>query len=127
MSYRSDLTDTPIAEQTRAALTFTVQDEDGTALADTDLDTLTVTLYNVTDGAVINSRTATSILNANGGTVSGAGAGRWEMDPADTAIIGTGALVEDHVALFAWSWGGDADNVGRAEVVHRVNALTNVA
>jgi hypothetical protein len=100
MAYQTDLTADPYAEKSTQKINFTVEDEDGNAVQP---ETLTVTLYNQADGAIINSRNAINILNANGGSVS-AGVGYWIMDPDDNAIVNDARDEEIHVALFEWTW-----------------------
>ena len=94
-----------ILEGTTPNITATIQDEDGTALADTDLDTLTLNLYNLDDedNTVINSRTDQDVLNSNNVTVSDAGALVWSVQALDTIIVGT-SLVERHRAVFKWTY-----------------------
>ena len=102
-----DLTGSPIAEETSQRINFTVVDENGDGIPVGSLTTLTVTLFNVADSAIINSRDGTDIKNANGGEldIGGVdGVGAWTMDPDDNEIIGTSKAVEYHTALFEWTW-----------------------
>ena len=125
MAVRTYLTtaDDEVAEGTSCVLSFVVQDEDGVALADTDLTTLTVTLYNKATGAIINSRTDVDILNDNNGTVDGSGNGTWKALPADNPILATGRSREEHVAYFEWTWNAGADAGGHEVIFTVVNLL----
>lgn len=109
-----DLTDSPIAEKTTQRITFQAVDEEGTALADTDLATLTVTLFDETTKQIINTRTATNILGANGGTFSN-GVFAWLMSPLDNAIV-DGRPYEYHVVLVQWTYGGGGVKQGRQPI-----------
>jgi hypothetical protein len=102
-----DLTDVDIPENTSQRINFTVVDEDGNGIPAASLSTLTVTLYNKRDEAIINSRDGVSILNANGGQVDANGVGSWLMEPDDNPILVTTSRSgwEHHVVLFEWTWG----------------------
>jgi len=126
----------PKAEKATALLKITLTDADGvTPLLDLDsiLVTTKVTLYEKKTGTIINSRTAQSILNTNGGTVYAAlqtdAAGNTynlllRLDPDDMIII-LGAKSEEHVALISWTWGSPL-KTGHYEVVFTVNNLLKV-
>ena len=66
----------------------------GLAIAKSALATLTATLKNAVDGAVINDRDDEDILDANGGAVTTAGVVTLKLQPLDnivaTATVGTG-------------------------------------
>ena len=100
-----DLTDTDIPEESSQRINFTVVDEDGVGIPAASLTSLTVTLYNKRDEAVINSRTDLDILNVNGGIVGVDGVGSWLMTPDDNPILVTNSKWEHHIALFEWAWG----------------------
>jgi len=120
----TDLTDDPVAEESTAILSFQVQDEDGNNLGADVLDSLTFTLYNKTDEAIINSRTGVDILNAGPGTVDSDGIGEVVLDADDNIIVGT-LRAEDHMALFAWTWAGGSRE-GKHQVRIRVQNLGKV-
>ena len=104
MSVRTTISD-PIPERSTRYLSFTVTDVDGVtplANADTLLITLILTLFNALSREVVNSRSAQSILNVNGGSVTSAGVVTLRFDPADTAILGSTS--EARVASVAWTW-----------------------
>lgn len=113
-------------ERQKAIYSFQLQDEDGNFLTDSDLSSLTLTLYRTQDGTIINGRDDQNVLDAANVTVSsdssGSNAGKvtWTMQPDDNAVTdpdGTpvGAL-ERHTALFSWSWGGTSGNSNSLEV-----------
>jgi hypothetical protein len=101
-------------EDASALLTGTLTDEAGAAVPAAQLTTLTLTLYDKVTGSIINGRNAQNVLNANGVTVSAAGALAWTMDPLDNPIVTAGSSKERHVALFKWTYG--AGKKGNAEV-----------
>jgi len=94
-----------IMEGTTPKITATIQDEDGNAIADTALDTLTLTLYNLddADNTIINSRDGQDILDANNVAVDGSGVMVWSVQAGDTIIVGSD-LVERHRAVFKWTY-----------------------
>lgn len=84
----------------------TFYDLGGTAIAKASLVTLTASLINVEDKTVINSRNATSILDALGGSVSEAGVLQLTLGPLDNVIVSTNENVttEKHLLLLTWTW-----------------------
>ena len=80
-----------------------LQDENALPILLADIDSLTITLCNLADGATINSRLDQNALNANNVVVTALGALTFNIQPADTAIIdGTLAVdaIEVHRATF---------------------------
>jgi hypothetical protein len=121
MATRTTLT-TEFAERATARLTCTLTEEDGvTGFQPT---TLVLTLYDDRTGAIINSREALNVLNANIGTVSSEGAVALLFTPADMAVVG-GVPYETHVALLEWTWSGGT-KAGRHEIVFVVRNLAKV-
>ena len=119
-----------IAEKSTPDLTATVKDEDGNTIAGSSLVTLTLTLYNKSTGAIINSRDAQNVLNTNQVTVDGSGLLTFAMLALDTVIVdatlATGSL-ETHVALFTYTWlDGAVTKTGRHLVEHQVEQLLKV-
>lgn len=94
------------------------------ANADTVLTALTLTLYEQRSRAVINGRSATSIFNVNGGTVTSGGAFTLRLDPADMACVLAGSA-EVHVALIEWTWGTPMQG-GKHEIIFTVANLEKV-
>lgn len=95
----SDHIATPVDEQGVCLLTGTLQDEDGTAIADTDLSAFVLTVHDYRTGGVINSISDTDVLNTGRGTVSSAGVYQITLAGSDNAFIGTQGSHEVHVAL----------------------------
>lgn len=109
-----------IIEGTTRLFTATILDENSVAIPAASLATLTVTLTSLHSGAIINSRNAQSILNANGGVVDSAGKLSWTMSAADNAILNSALAVESHRALFIWTYGG---KTGKAIVDFLVDSI----
>jgi hypothetical protein len=114
-----------VNEKVSARYTADVQDDEGNAIAAASLTTLTLTLYDKDTGDIINSRNDQDVLNTNGVTVDGSGNLTWIIDPDDNAIVTSTSKVEDHVALFEWTWNSGAKE-GRHEVFLHVKNLTKV-
>jgi hypothetical protein len=126
MSTRTTITD-PKPEKATSVLAFTITDTDGVtplASADSVLTTLAMTLYLDRFGTIINSRTAQSVLNLNGGTVDSAGAGAVRLDPLDMIIV-SGKQTECHIALIEWTWGSPLKS-GKHEIAFYVTNLLKV-
>ena len=118
-----------VNEKTSFQYTATLKDEAGIVIAATDLTTLTVTLYDVASGDIINTQTDTDIKNANNGTVHAtSGLLTWVAKPADNPIVGTSIDVgatEEHIALFEWTYNSGND-AGKHELHINVKQLTKV-
>lgn len=70
-----------------------------------EISTLTLTYFNQVDDAVINSRNAQNVLNANNVKVTQDGEIIWTLQTADTACQDTAiedGKLESHVAVFKW-------------------------
>jgi len=96
-----------ILEKTTPTLTANLEDENGAPVEKTALATLTLTLYVKGTNTIINSRNAQDILDRNGVTVTETSTEtiiEWEMETADTAVIGT-RQSEEHRAVFEWTYG----------------------
>jgi len=92
-----------------STITALLTDATGANLDTASVLTLTATLVNATTGAVINSRNAQTILNANGGSLADNGDGNalltLKLSPADNANVGTTAgNLEIHYLLVTWTW-----------------------
>ena len=116
-------------EQTTRRYTATIKDELGNALAGTSLTTMTLTLYHLKDGAIINSRNAQDILGAGSGandvTIDANGLLTWTLRPADNPIADALLDFEDHVALIIFTWSAGAKK-GTHEFMIRVQNATKV-
>lgn len=96
-------------ERSTGVYKMTLKDADGNAIALADLDTLTLTLTNISDDATINSRDDQDVKNANNVTVHAtSGLVTWEIQRADNAIVGSlsNGNEEIHRALFEYTWDG---------------------
>lgn len=91
--------------------------------ADVVLTAMTLTLYELTTGAIINGRDATNIKNANGGTVAPDGSWALTLSGADMACVLV-TTSEKHIALIEWT--DDAGNDGNAEIEFEVMNLQKV-
>jgi len=96
-----------INEGASALYTATLLDETGAVIDGTALDSLVLTVYDVDSGAILNSRNAQNVKNANGVTITALGALAWTLAPADNAILGKGAT-ERHAAYFLATWASGA-------------------
>lgn len=128
MACETDLRDDAnvIAEKTTATIKFTVEDKGGGGLAQADLDSLTLNLYNDRGKKPINSRTDVDILGKNGGAVGAGGVGTWDMDELDNPIVESGKSTEDHTAEFEWTFDG-TQQTGRHRVRLRVKNFAKVS
>lgn len=105
------------AERSSRLITWQFQQPDGTALDNDALETLTVTLYDVTSDMVLNGRETQDILGVaksgqNNFTLDGTGNVIWYMQPDDNAVLDATRRYEAHIALFEWSWDpGDGNGV----------------
>ena len=113
-----------VKEKSTALYQATLKDHTDTVIAASSLDTMTLTLYDVATGDIINSKNGTNVLNTNGVTISGAGALAWIMASADNTINTSTSVIEHHKALFQWTWGGG--KAGKHEVDIFVENLTKV-
>lgn len=95
-------------------LAFEVVDGAGGQVPLASLVTLEMTLYDeatgsLSGGPVINSRSAQSVKNANGGVVTEAGGVTTAvitLGASDNPIVTAGTLWERHRAFFQWTWAG---------------------
>ena len=114
-----------ILEKTSRKYSAVLRDLDGVIIPNTSLSTLTLTLYSIHSLAVINSRNAQNVLNANDVSVDVIGNLTWEMQPADNAILDPTLQTEIHRALWEWTWAGGA-KAGKHEVDFQVRNLNKV-
>lgn len=118
-----------VLEKTTPRYTAILQDDTGAPLPAVSLTTLTLTLYVIkSDGTtqIVNSRTAQNVLNANNVTVDGSGNLVWAIQTADTAILDDTLPVEQHIALWTWTWATGA-KTGRHELILVVKNLGQVS
>lgn len=115
-------------EKTLAKYTATIKDEAGAAIATADITTLTLTLYDVETGTIINSRNAQNVHNTNNVTVSSEGVLAWTIQALDNAIVGTrrrAGQYEKHVALFEYTW-SSGSKASKHEVILEIRQLDKV-
>ncbi len=114
-----------VKENSTAKYTATIKDELNAVVPAASLTTMTLTLYNIADGAIINSRDAQDVLNANNVVITAGGVLTWTLQQGDNEIIDTTLEYEAHMALFEYTWAAGAKGS-----VHEVNliveSLTNV-
>ena len=106
-----------------ANLTGTLKDATGATLL--SVSTFTLTLYDNTTGAIINSRKDQDVNNANGGTVT-SGNYTVELDANDTAAVGDIAENKDQirVARLTFTYNdGDSVRTGIEEFTFKVERL----
>lgn len=115
---------TELMEKASAQYTATLKDQNTTPIPGGNLTSLTLTLYDVTTGTILNSRNAQDVLNKNNVTVDGNGLLTWLVQPADTAIVDPSRLGETHCALWTFVYNGWT---GRHRVEMYVRNLTKVS
>lgn len=98
----------PFLEKTSGQMTGTLTDETGAVVPAASLTTLTLTLFDLASGTILNSRDAQNVLNTNNVTVSALGVLVWTIQPADNAIVNDNLARETHRALFQWTWSAGA-------------------
>jgi hypothetical protein len=107
-------------EGTSGRITGTITNDAGTAILP---DTLTLLLYDLKTGTIINSRNRQNVLNLNGVTISGAGGFEWRVSAADNVVVASPNQLERHRALFEWTFAGGQ---GKAEIDVLVANLSRV-
>lgn len=105
--FRTTFTDA-VAEKSTFRLTGTLKDDEGVVIPSGDIAALTVTLYRMPSGSIINSRDGQDIKNANGGTIH-ATSGAWALvlSGLDNAIE-DGRGEETHQAQIKWTYNAGA-------------------
>lgn len=115
-----------VKEGTGAIYTATLEDSAGTAIPLANLTTITLTLYNVPDGEIINSRDDQNVLNQNNVVIhSTSGLLTWTMQAADNVISDTSLDWEHHRALFEFTFSGTG-TPGKSEAEIMCENLTKV-
>ena len=84
-----------IPERATARFTWDMKDEAGVAILEANLTTLTLTIYNLSDLAIINAVNATNIKNTGRGAIDGTGKLTLTLDPLDNQIVGVPAPLEE--------------------------------
>ena len=110
------LTQSPINAGESAVITAVLYDATESTLNKAAIQTLTMT---ITDGSgsVINSRSDSNILDANGGTLATDGTLTLVLSEEDNAYQGDG-ITENHTVVIKWTWSdGLSDFLGKNEWV----------
>lgn len=115
-----------IAERTTCRLTAQFTDETAANLQKVNLTTLTMTLYALGSGAIINGNDGVNILDANQGVVSAEGLLTLTLAPLDNQILDSALDLELHRILLTWTFGGGA-KTGRFELDLYVRNLMKVS
>lgn len=97
-----------IDEGESAIITASFYDADNVQIPKSAFTSLEVTLYNKSDGAVINTRENQDIIDANGGYLTDVGVLTLKLGPLDNIIIDADCQEEDHIVRLKWTW-VDAD------------------
>jgi hypothetical protein len=128
-------TDIPftVRERASAILSWNVEDEDGQAVSNAAIETMTLTLYDVSSNTIINSRNDQDILGPgktgiNNVDITSGGSVTWYLQPDDNIIVNSSAW-EYHTALIEWTWNpgdGKGSRQGRQEVPILVENLNRV-
>ncbi|MDH3279916.1 MAG: hypothetical protein OEQ18_02160 [Gammaproteobacteria bacterium] len=109
MSKEPKAFDKIINEGNTSIYDLTLTDEEGTVIPASAISVLTLTLSNVADGAIINSRNAQDALNANNVTIHAtSGLLTYTLQPLDTAIQDTTLNYETHRATFQCTYNSGA-------------------
>ncbi len=120
-----------VLEATSRTYEATLQDPQGAPIPLAQLTALTLTLF-VSEACgpsptIVNSRNVQNVRNANNVTVDAdSGLLRWEVQPADTAMLVTSRGYETHVARFSWTFDdglGGPPRQGHHQVALRVENL----
>lgn len=105
-----------VTEGSGKTVTFTLTDSAGIAVPLADIDSATLTLYDLDTYrpgspvlGILNSREAQNVKNANNVTIHGtSGLVTWVMQPEDTVIVTERRQVERHRAMFRFVVAGVA-------------------
>lgn len=90
------------AKRGAAQITANLVDRDGTALGSGTISTLTLTLYDLRSGNIINSKDGADIS----ASLSVGGALTLDLDALDMVVTDDNQKKERHVALVEWAWAG---------------------
>lgn len=96
-----------ILEKTTPLITADLIDENNDPILLSDILTLTLTLYSMTDSptnTAINLRTNQNVLNANNVVVSSTGALSWYLQEGDTTLTDPSLAEEIFRAVFKWTY-----------------------
>jgi len=118
--FRQRITDQVVCELTTCTLTLPLTDQDDVLVPKVQLSTVTLTLYPAgVPGTYINSRSAQTILDANGGTVATDGILTLVLGNLDNALVSQDSAQEFHVVLIRYTWASGTRH-GAKEITYRV-------
>jgi len=119
-----DIIDALVPQSSTSRITAVIKDEAGVAVPSANLTTLTLTLYKISNGNILNSRDDVNVLNTGGGTVDANGNLIMTLDPLDN-ILTNGRSTEEHRAMFKYTYNSGA-KTGFHEVEFTVGNLRKV-
>ncbi len=105
---------TSVLQQTTGIYTFEPVDESDVGIDGAQIGTMTLTYYDLYTRQIINGRQAQNVLNANNVTlvtVTGpplVTTVTWILQPLDTILVDARHELEQHIALFEWTWASGA-------------------
>lgn len=91
---------TIVNEKSTAKYTATLKDEDDVIIPAANIVSLTLTLCEVADGTIINSRDDQDVLNTNNVTVDSSGILIYTIQELDNIIVNSALATEVHRATF---------------------------
>ena len=101
-----------VRERSSGTVTAVLQDEAAVVIPGASLSTLTLRLYDIATGTILNSRAGAldvggqNVLNTNNVTVDAGGILTWSVQAADHAVVSTNPRArERHRAVFEFTWG----------------------
>jgi hypothetical protein len=113
--------DEPFPEGATPKFQLLLEDEDGVALTAALTDTLTLSVIDARTEAVVNGRDQQSILNANGGSLDGAGNFALQTAIADLAILDAASTYETRKLVVTWEYAGNTKRGGATWVIRIAN------
>ena len=93
-----------LSERSSARYTAILKDEAGVVIPAANINTLTLTLFNLKDESIINSRSSQNVLNVNNVTIDSNGLLTWSIQGLDNPIVDNTQAFETHRALFEMVW-----------------------
>lgn len=114
-----------VNEQSTALYKAVLIDERGVAVGVSRVQTLTLTLCNTVDEAIINNRDGQNVLNQNNVSLDVDGNLAFELQPADTAMQDASVKSEIHRAIFRVTYDGEKSM--NSDVDFKIRNLTKVS
>ena len=107
-----------VAEGGSCLITGTLKDELGVPVPLASIGTAQVWLDNEATGATINSRSAQSVKNVNGGTIHAtSGAFTLALGPLDNPIVNSALRKERHLVTLKFSYNGGSGVLEKEAVI----------